>query len=140
VSGRLAVCARGVRLVGVIALAACAPGSASVGSVTPPAPSATQTSVPVGAPADVWIAVVGTAGDPARLNDPRKEVLRELGDVLEGSVVISPGACVQGLPAEMADGYVLAIARESREDLRALVSLLSAPPSFTGDVTIMCSD
>jgi hypothetical protein len=40
----------------------------------------------------------------------------------------------------MTDGYVLAIQRESREDVRALVSQLSQQPSFTGDVTIVCSD
>jgi len=140
VSGRFTVWARGVGLVAMIGLAACASSDASVGSVTPSAPSATPTSVPVGSPADVWIAVVDTAGDPSRLDDARKDVLRELGDVLEGSVVISPGDCVQGLPAEMTDGYVLAIERERREDLRALVSLLSEQPSFSGDVTIMCSD
>ena len=67
-------------------------------------------------------------------------MLHELGDVLEGSVVISPGACLEGLPADLADGYVLAIQRDTRQDVRSLVSLLSSQPSFTGDVTIVCSD
>jgi hypothetical protein len=139
VSARLTVCARGVRLLAVLGLAACASGNATAGSATPPAPSVTETSVP-GAPADVWVAVLDTAGDPSRLNEHRKQVLHELGDVLEGSVVISPGDCVQGLPAEVTEGYVLALERESRDDLLALVSQLSDKPSFTGDVTIMCSD
>jgi hypothetical protein len=86
------------------------------------------------------VAVLDTAADPGRLNGPRKDVLRELGNVLEGSVVVSPGACLEGLPADMTDGYVLAIQRASREDVRALVSQLSEQPSFTGDVTIVCSD
>jgi hypothetical protein len=94
----------------------------------------------VGEPAEAWVAVLDTAADPARLNDGRKDVLRQLGDVLEGSVVISPGACLVGLPQDLTDGYVLAVQRDSREDVRALVSLLSEEPSFTGHVTIMCSD
>jgi hypothetical protein len=94
----------------------------------------------VGAPMGTWVAVLDTAEDPGRLNDARNDVLHELGNVLEGSVVISPGACLQGLPGEFTDGYVLAIQRESREDVRALVSLLSQEPAFMGDVTIVCSD
>jgi hypothetical protein len=94
----------------------------------------------VGEPAGAWVAVLDTAADPGRLNDARKDVLRQLGNVLEGSVVISPGACLAGLPEDLADGYVLAIQRDSRADVRALVSLLSQEPSFMGDVTIVCSD
>ena len=137
---RIATFVRGARFAAVIGLVACASGSATVRSATPAAPSDTQTSVSVGAPAEVWVAVLEMAADPARLADPRKDVLHELGDVLEGSVVISPGDCLQGLPAEMTEGYVLAIERASRQDLRALVSLLSETPAFAGDVTIMCSD
>lgn len=103
----------------------------ATGSVSSPA---------IGEPTATWVAVLDTAADPGRLNDARKDVLRELGNVLEGSVVISPGACLEGLPDDLSDGYVLAIQRETREDVRALVSLLSQEPSFTGDVTIVCSD
>jgi hypothetical protein len=94
----------------------------------------------VGEPAAVWIAVLDTAADPGRLNGARKDVLRQLGDVLEGSVVISPGACFEGLPGDLTDGYVLAIQRDTPEDVLSLVSLLSQEPSFTGGVTIVCSD
>jgi hypothetical protein len=88
----------------------------------------------------VWVAVLDTAADPGRLNDARKDVLRQLGDVLEGSDVISPAVCLQGLPEDLQDGYVLAIQRDTPEDVRSLVSLLSQEPSFTGSVTIVCSD
>jgi len=67
-------------------------------------------------------------------------VLHQLGNVLEGSVVISPAECLQGLPDDLSDGYVLAIQRDSQEDVRSLASLLSEEPSFTGVVTIVCSD
>jgi hypothetical protein len=88
----------------------------------------------------MWVAVLDTAADPGRLNGARKDVLHELGDVLEGSVVVSPGACLEGLPDELSDGYVLAIQRDNEAGVRSLVSLLSEEPSFTGDVTIVCSD
>ncbi|HJX08762.1 MAG TPA: hypothetical protein VJ736_11910 [Actinomycetota bacterium] len=132
---------RWATIAAAIGLTACAPGTtAGVGSDAPSVTSATSTSAPVGEPAGAWVAVLDTASDPSRLDGARKDVLRELGDVLEGSVVISPGSCMDGLPSELADGYVLAVQRESREDVRALVSQLSEEPSFTGDVTIMCSD
>ena len=122
-------------------LTACGSGPTSaVVSDMSPVTAEPATSVPVGEPAGAWVAVLDTAADPGLLNAPRKDVLRELGDVLEGSVVVSPGACLEGLPADMTDGYVLAIQRASREDVRALVSQLSEQPSFTGDVTIVCSD
>ena len=124
-----------------VGLTACGSGSTpAVVSGASPVTTEPTTSASVGEPSGVWVAVLDTAADPGRLNDPRKDVLRELGNVLEGSVVVSPGACVEGLPAEMTDGYVLAIQRASREDVRALVSQLSEQPSFTGDVTIVCSD
>ena len=124
-----------------VGLTACGSGSTSAAvSGASPVTAEPTTSAPVGEPAGVWVAVFGTAADPGRLNGPREDVLRELGNVLEGSVVVSPGACLEGLPADMTDGYVLAIQRESREDVRALVSQLSEQPSFTGDVTIVCSD
>jgi hypothetical protein len=97
-------------------------------------------SVTVGAPGDAWIAVLASADDPSRLDPQRERVLAALGDVLEGSVVVSPGECLQGVPDRLADGYVLAIQRESREDVQALASQLRDPPSFTGMVTVACTD
>ena len=119
----------------------CASGTGGASpSADPPVTSASVAATPVGTPTDAWVAVLDTADDPARLTAPRRDVLHELGDVLEGAVVISPGACLEGLPADLADGYVLAIQRDTRPDVIALVSLLSSKPSFTGDVTIVCSD
>lgn len=121
-------------------------GSAACGSRSPAGPGEPPTSQPatsppaVAEPADAWVAVLDTASDPATLNAPRKAVLHELGNVLEGSVVVSPVECFEGLPEQTSDGYVLAIQRDTREEVRSLVSLLSEAPSFTGDVTIVCSD
>ncbi len=128
-------------IVVAFALTGCASGTVGASpSADPPGTSASVAATPVGTPTDAWVAVLDTADDPARLTAPRRDVLHELGDVLEGSVVISPGACLEGLPADLADGYVLAIQRDTRPDVIALVSLLSSKPSFTGDVTIVCSD
>ena len=136
---------RWLSLAAVVVLTGCASGPATISAQDPsggdvPPTSNPSTSAAVAQPAETWVAVLDTASDPGRLNSPRKDVLRELGDVLEGSVVISPGACLEGLPEELGAGYVLAIQRDSQQDVRALVSLLSREPLFTGDVTIMCSD
>ena len=132
---------RWASLVAFIAVTACASGSMPVASSQAPSiPSASATVGPEGQPGEAWVAVLDTAADPGRFNGARKDVLRQLGDVLEGSVVISPGACLEGLPDDLIDGYVLAIQRDTPEDVRSLVSLLSQEPSFTGGVTIVCSD
>ena len=140
-SERTAPLVRWASVVALVAVTACASGSTPVGSLGyPSVSSASPTAAPAGEPGPAWIAVLDTAADPARLNGARKDVLRQLGDVLEGSVVISPGACLEGLPDDLTDGYVLAIQRDTREDVRSFVSLLSQEPLFTGGVTIVCSD
>jgi len=140
VSERIPSLFRWASLVAFVAVTACASGSTPVASSQAPSiPSASATVGPEGEPR-AWVAVLDTAADPGALNGARKDVLRQLGDVLEGSVVISPGACLEGLPDDLTDGYVLAIQRDTPEDVRSLVSLLSQEPSFTGGVTIVCSD
>jgi hypothetical protein len=141
VSERIPSLFRWASLVALVVVTACASGSTPVASSQAPSiPSASATVGPEGEPGAAWIAVLDTAADPGRLNAARKDVLRQLGNVLEGSVVISPGACLEGLPNDLGDGYVLAIQRDTPEDVRSLVSLLSQEPSFTGGVTIVCSD
>jgi hypothetical protein len=136
VTASVAVIARCAGVVALLVTTGCASKtvqpSASVG---PPA----STTSPGTAPA-VWVAVLDTAADPARLTAGRKDALDVLGGVLEGSVVISPGACLEGLPAEMGEGYVLAIQRDSRTDVRSLASLLPREPSFVGAVSLLCTD
>jgi hypothetical protein len=128
--------ARRAAVVAVLALTACASPSAHTAlSGEPPVSTA-----PAGTAREVWVGVLDAAGDPARLTAARRDVLAALGDVLEGSVVISPAACLEGLPADVGDGYVLAIQRDTRDEVRALASLLPRAPTFTGDVTLLCSD
>jgi hypothetical protein len=88
---------------------------------------------------DAWVAVLGDADEPDELIADRKRVLAALGDVLKGSVVISPASCFEGLPSEL-DAYLLAIERDSRKDVRALASQQPREPSFIGGVTSLCTD
>ena len=70
----------------------CASRSASTVAATgPPTPS-------VAAVEQVWVAVLGIAGTPDELSSDRAAVLATLGDALEGSVVVSPVGCLEGLP------------------------------------------
>ncbi len=88
-----------------------------------------------------WIAVLDTAAKPGALAVRRDAVLAALGDALEGYVVVSPVACVEGIPGDVAgDGYVLAIQRDERGDVDTLVDQLDRPPVFIGAVTVVCTD
>lgn len=105
--------------------------------------STTADGVAVSAPSprsETWVAVLGAADEPDELTGDRKRVLATLGDVLEGYVVISPAACFEGLPPELDAGYVLAIERDTHQDVRALASQLAQEPSFIGAVTSLCTD
>jgi hypothetical protein len=133
---RNALVARRTFVVVLLAITGCAAATTRPPASDPSDPPAGS----VGMPADSWAAVLDTAADPGRLTTARRDTLAALGDVLEGSVVISPGACLDGLPASFRDGYVLALVRPGREDVLALASQLSQEPSFVGEVTIVCSD
>jgi hypothetical protein len=88
-----------------------------------------------------WLAVYETADDPQALSAGRSEILRSLGDALAGDVVISPAACLDGLPGTVADrAYVLAVQQPQRVYVEALVEQLDGHPVFTGKVTVICTD
>jgi len=129
--------ARAALAAAAVTLVACA-HAATTTTVT--GDGATTSSPALGTRGDAWVAVVGSADDPSILDADRKRVLAALGDVLEGSVVVSPGACLEGLPTGLSDGYILAIQRDSRDDVRALAAQLPGTPSFIGSVTIVCTD
>ena len=89
----------------------------------------------------VWAAVFQTAADPQDLSAPRAEILAGLGDALEGYVVVSPSSCIEGLPAGISGrGYVLAIVRDRRGDVRALAGSLDRQTLFEGPVEVACTD
>jgi len=124
--------------VAALLLLAMACGSASGASTLPaqgpPGPTAVST-------VDVWAAVLGVAEAPGALSADRDAVLESLGEALEGAVVISPVACLEGLPAALpADGYVLAIQESSRTEVRVLADQLPDAPRFVGPIHVLCTD
>lgn len=132
---------RWARAVVVIACATIATGCASAASGHDDSRSpSSAVSAPTG-PQRAWAAVFQTAADPQDLSAPRAEILAGLGDALDGYVVVSPSSCIEGLPAGISgDGYVLAILREQRGDVRALAGSLDQRPVFVGPVTVTCTD
>lgn len=123
----------------VFVLVACA---ADAGVTSVEDGSSLAASVPASV-ADVraWLAVIDTAADPSNLDDGRAAILSTLGDALEGSIVISPAGCFDGLPAIFdPGGYVLAIQESERAFVRTLARQLDGDPLFVGPVTVTCSD
>jgi len=114
----------------------CASRSASTVAATglPPTPSVAPVE-------QVWVAVLGIAGTPGDLSSDRAAVLASLGDALEGSVVVSPVGCLEGLPPSLpTDGYVLAIQQGSRAEVGILAAQLAHEPRFLGPVQVLCTD
>ena len=118
--------------------------TACASSPSSPATPATSSSVvaPVVSPtADMWVAVFGVARAPSAVSSDRTDIVETLGDALEGAVVVSPVACLEGLPVGLpADGYVLAIQQGSRAEVLVLAGQVRREPSFVGPVHQLCTD
>jgi hypothetical protein len=125
-----------VALTFLVLAAACA------SSPSTPATAPSSMVAPSVAPAaHVWVAVLGVARTPSALSGDRTDVVETLGDALEGAVVVSPTACLAGLPTGApADGYVLAIQQSSRAEVLVLTDQVSREPSFVGPVHLLCTD
>ena len=96
-----------------------APSSAGTGSVTK------------------WLGVVRAAADPNDLDADTVAV----GAIVGGSIVVSPAACFEGLPARFAgDSYVLGVVAPTKQSLDVLLSTLGRPVLFEGQITTMCLD
>lgn len=114
---------------------------ACASSPSAPASSASVVTPAVLPTADVWVAVLGVARIPSALSGDRTDIVETLGDALEGAVVVSPTACLEGLPAGApADGYVLAIQQGSRAEVLVLTDQVGREPSFVGQVHPLCTD
>jgi hypothetical protein len=89
----------------------------------------------------VWLAVYDVAANPRDLSDERTVMVDALGDALEGSVVVSPTGCFDGLPTDIdPSDYVLALQQPERTYLKALAEQLDGHPRFMGAVTVSCTD
>ena len=129
-------------VVAALALTACGSVSTRPGTAAGSSPSmASSEPQPPPSEQGAWVAVYDTADDPQALSGGRNEILRSLGGALAGDVVISPAACLEGLPASVADHeYVLAVQQPQRAYVRALAEQLDGHPVFTGKVTVICTD
>jgi hypothetical protein len=114
---------------------------ACAASSTPAGTSAQTTRAVTLGPTSAWLAVYDMAADPQELSAERQQMLSALGDALEGSVVISPASCFDGLP-DGVDGhaYVLALQQAERVYVRALAEQLDGRPRFVAEVTVTCTD
>ncbi len=84
-----------------------------------------------------WIAVFRTEGDPRDMREDTAEVLAIVG----GSIVVSPAACFDGLPADLPlDAYVLGVVAPTEAGLDEIVAEVHRTAIFEGQVRTMCLD
>ncbi len=122
-----------VLVTAVVALAACSSGEGR--TVTLGSPSSTSDSGT--GSVTQWIAIFRTAVDPGALADDTSKVKA----VVDGSIVVSPAACFDGLPSSIRpDAYVLGVVAPSEHEVDALVAEVDRPVSFEGQVRTMCLD
>lgn len=125
-----------VMLLAAVVLAACSRTSSSgrtieLGSPDTGSPAAGTGSV------TKWIGVLRTEADPNALDVDTAAVK----DVVDGSIVVSPVACFDGLPAEYElDAYLLGVVAPTKRELDGLLTTLDRTPIFEGQVRTMCLD
>ena len=84
-----------------------------------------------------WIAVFRTEADPHDMSDETADVLAIVG----GSIVVSPVACFEGLPADFhLDSYLLGVVATTKEALDEVVDSVGRTVIFEGRVRTMCLD
>jgi len=84
-----------------------------------------------------WIAVFRTEADPHDMSDDTADVLSIVG----GSIVVSPVACFDGLPAGFhLDAYLLGVVAPTKDALDEVVASVGRTVIFEGQVRTMCLD
>jgi hypothetical protein len=84
-----------------------------------------------------WIAVFRTEADPRDMREDTADVLSIVG----GSIVVSPVACFEGLPADLPlDAYLLGVVAPTRDALDEIVAEVDRTAIFEGQVRTMCLD
>ena len=83
-----------------------------------------------------WIAVVDVAREPDDL-DALTERLRE---PLGTALVVSPTDCFEGLPNDVASGYLIGAVGDSRAEVEELVLDAGEEVAFSARVTSVCMD
>jgi hypothetical protein len=123
----------------VLVLTAAATGCADTGRSGTLDLSASDTASPDAGAGSVekWIAVFRIEGDPRDMNEDTAEVLAIVG----GSIVVSPVACFEGLPAEIPlDSYVLGVVAPTKDALEEIAAEVDRTMIFEGQVRTMCLD
>jgi hypothetical protein len=117
----------------VVALTACTEPADTIDLTSPTPPSA------IGGPGSVtkWLAVLRAEAVVDSLDDDTAAVK----EIVDGSIVVSPVACFDGLPASFEpDVYVLGVVAPTRQELDRLLSQVGRPTIFEGQVHTMCLD
>jgi hypothetical protein len=119
----------------VVVFTACSKDGTGDGTATLASP-ATGSSI-TGGSVTKWLGVLRTDADVDALDADTAAVMA----VVDGSIVVSPVACFDGLPAsfELA-AYVLGVVAESKELLDRRLDELGRPTIFEGQVRTMCLD
>ena len=120
-----------VLLAALAMFTACSGGSSTV----LPAPSG-----PTTAPGQVWLAVLGSADDPNRLDASYAELVGALDEGSVTHVVVSPSACYTGLPSRYDGRYVLGVWDTNERAVRARLDLAGAREGWIGAVASTCVD
>jgi hypothetical protein len=84
-----------------------------------------------------WIAVFRTEADPHDMSGETADLLTIVG----GSIVVSPVACFEGLPASFhLDAYLLGVVAPTKDALDGVVATVDRAAIFEGQVRTMCLD
>jgi hypothetical protein len=119
-----------VVVAGLVALGGCAGRD---GTDPPAGPAATSSSTP---PVERWLAVM----EVAPLADDLSETTERVRDRLGLALIVSPVDCIEGLPPELRDGYVLGAIGDSAHEVEQLVAEAGEQAMVTTHVTIVCTD
>jgi hypothetical protein len=111
-------------------------GGEGPGSPADPDGSPSPKPASVSVSADRWIAVIAT-GDLADDLDEEAGAVRQ---ALGPAMVVSPVACLEGLPAEAGSGYVLGAVGSSEQEATEAVENAERAPLFVVPVTVVCID
>jgi len=120
----------------VVVLTTCSKDATGDGAVTLDTPS-TGSSVAGEGSVITWLGVLRTDADVDALDADTAAVMA----VVDGSIVVSPVACFDGLPVSFEpDAYVLGVVAKSKELLDQLLDEVGRPTIFEGQVRTMCLD
>jgi hypothetical protein len=112
--------------------------SACAGAPAAPASSRSASSISGGPAATTgWLAVLRVDPEPDALDDDTAA----LTDVLGTALVVSPAACLRGLPVDVVTStYVLGVMAPDRATLDELLARTDLDPLFRVEVQIVCTD